>query len=162
MPEIEKEVNKLIKAGFIYELKYPTWITNIVPVRKKNRQLHICVDFQDLNEACPKDDFPLPVTELKIDSAIGHEALSLLDCTVGYNQIQMALEDQEATTFRTPKGIFCYKVMPFGLKNAGATYQRACKQSLMTCSTKQLNAMLMIWWLSPRKGWNTYETLTNF
>ena len=60
-----------------------------------------------------------------IDSTTGHEALSFMDCTAGYNQIQVAPEDQEATAFRTPKGIFCYKVMPFGLKNAGATYQRA-------------------------------------
>ncbi|XP_074296967.1 uncharacterized protein LOC141627634 [Silene latifolia] len=60
VPKIEKEVNKLIKAGFIREVKYSTWIKNIVPVRKKNGQLRICVDFRDLNDACPKDDFPLP------------------------------------------------------------------------------------------------------
>ena len=125
VPEIKKEVNKLIEAGFIREVKYPTWIANIVPVRKKNGQLRICVDFRDLNDACPKDDFPLPVTKLMVDSTTGHEALSFMDCNAGYNQIQMAPEDQEATAFSTPKGIFCYKVMPFGLKNAGATYQRA-------------------------------------
>jgi len=83
------------------------------------------VDFRDLNDACPKDDFPLPVTELMIDSTIGHEALSFMDCMAGFNQIQMAPEDQEATAYRTTEGIFCYKVMPFSLKNAGATYQRA-------------------------------------
>ncbi|CAM8903253.1 unnamed protein product [Rhodiola kirilowii] len=121
VPEIEKEVNKLIDADFIREVKYPTWIANIVPVRKKNGQLRVCVDFRDLNEACPKDDFPLPVTELMIDATTGHEALSFMDCTVGYNQIHMAPEDQDATAFRTSKEIFCYKVMPFGLKNAGAT-----------------------------------------
>jgi len=93
-------------------------------VRKKNNQLRICVDFRDLNDACPKDDFPLPVTKLMIDSTIEHEVLSFMDCTAGYNQIQMAPEDQEATAFRMPKGIFCYKVMPFGLKNAGAMYKR--------------------------------------
>ncbi|CAM8927661.1 unnamed protein product [Rhodiola kirilowii] len=128
VPEIEKEVNKLIDADFIREVKYPTWIANIVPVRKKNGQLRVCVDFRDLNEACPKDDFPLPVTELMIDATTGHEALSFMDCTAGYNQIHMAPEDQDATAFRTPKGIFCYKVMPFGLKNAGATYQRAMQK----------------------------------
>jgi len=69
--------------------------------------------------------FPLPVTELMIDSTAGHEALSFIDCTARYNPIKMAPEDQEAMTFRTPKGIFCYKVMPFGLKNVGVTYQRA-------------------------------------
>ncbi|XP_074293322.1 uncharacterized protein LOC141620315 [Silene latifolia] len=125
LPEIEVEVNKLIDAGFITEVKYPTWIANIVPVRKNNGQLRICVDFRDLNDAYPKDDFSLPVTEIMIDATTGHEALSFMDCTAGYNQIQMAPEDEEATAFRTPKGIFCYKVMPFGLKNAGAMYQRA-------------------------------------
>jgi len=69
--------------------------------------------------------FPLPVTEPLIDATIGHEALSFMDCTIGYNQIQMALKDQDATAFRMLKGIFYYRVMPFGLKNAGATYQRA-------------------------------------
>ena len=102
-------MNKLIEAGFIREVKYPTWIANIVPVRKKNGQLRVCVDFRDLNDACPKDDFPLPVTELMIDSTTGHEALSFMDCTAGYNQIQMAPEDQEATAFRTPKASFATK-----------------------------------------------------
>ena len=76
IPEIEQEVNKLIDAGFIHKAKYPTWIANIVPVRKKNGQLRICVDFRDLNNACPKDDFPLPATELMIGAITGHEALS--------------------------------------------------------------------------------------
>ncbi|XP_074298547.1 uncharacterized protein LOC141629445 [Silene latifolia] len=79
VPEIEKEVNKLIEAGFIREVKYSTWIANIVPVRKKNGQLRICIDFRYLNDACPKDDFPLPVTELMIDATTGHEALSFMD-----------------------------------------------------------------------------------
>ena len=125
IPEIEKEVNKLIEAGFIREVKYPTWIANIVPVRKKNNQLRICVDFRDLNDACPKDDFPLPVTKLMIDSTIEHEVLSFMDCTGGCNKIQMAPKDEEATALHTPKGIFYYKVMPLGLKIVGATNQRA-------------------------------------
>jgi len=81
--------------------------------------------FGTSNEACPKDDFSLPATELMINSTAGHEALSFMDCVACYNQIQMAPEDQEATTLRTPKGIFCYRIMPFSLKNTGATYQRA-------------------------------------
>ena len=79
VPEI-KEVNKLIEAGFISEVKYPTWIANIMPARKKNEQLHIFVDFRDLNEPCSKDNFLLPVTELMIDTTIGQEALSFMDC----------------------------------------------------------------------------------
>ncbi|XP_051132475.1 uncharacterized protein LOC127252363 [Andrographis paniculata] len=128
IPQIENEVNKLIEVGFIREVKYPQWISNIVPVKKKNGQIRVCVDFRDLNEACPKDDFPLPITELMIDATTGHEALSFMDGSSGYNQIRMAPEDEELTAFRTPKGIYCYKVMPFGLKNAGATYQRAMQK----------------------------------
>ncbi|KAG9439903.1 hypothetical protein H6P81_020068 [Aristolochia fimbriata] len=125
VPEIEKEVDKLLKADFIREVKYPSWIANIVPVKKKNGQIRVCVDFRDLNKACPKDDFPLPITELMVDATTGHEALSFMDGSSGYNQIRMDPKDEEKTAFRTPKGIFCYKVMSFGLKNAGATYQRA-------------------------------------
>ncbi|TYK28162.1 uncharacterized protein E5676_scaffold289G00760 [Cucumis melo var. makuwa] len=128
IPQIEVEVNKLIEAGFIREVKYPTWIANIVPVRKKNGQLRVCVDFRDLNNACPKDDFPLPITEIMVDATTGHEALSFMDGSSGYNQIRMTLSDEEMTAFRTPKGIYCYKVMPFGLKNVGATYQRVMQK----------------------------------
>ncbi|XP_074300119.1 uncharacterized protein LOC141631334 [Silene latifolia] len=90
-------VHRLAIRKGISPRKYPTWIANIVPVRKKNGQLRVCVDFRDLNDACPKDDFPLPVTKLMIDATTGHEALSFMDCTAGYNQIHMAPEDQEAT-----------------------------------------------------------------
>ncbi|KAL0299019.1 UNVERIFIED_CONTAM: Transposon Tf2-12 polyprotein [Sesamum radiatum] len=128
IPLIEGEVNKLIEVGFIREVKYPMWISSIVPVRKKNGQIRVCVDFRDLNNACPKDDFPLPIAELMIDATTGHEALSFMDGSSGYNQIRMAPTDEELTAFRTPKGIYCYKVMPFGLKNIGATYQRAMQK----------------------------------
>ncbi|KAL0378632.1 UNVERIFIED_CONTAM: Transposon Tf2-11 polyprotein [Sesamum radiatum] len=104
------------------------WISSIVPVRKKNGQIRVCVDFRDLNNACPKDDFPLPIAELMIDATTGHEALSFMDGSSGYNQIRMAPTDEELTAFRTPKNIYCYRVMPFGLKNAGATYQRAMQR----------------------------------
>ncbi|KAG9458357.1 hypothetical protein H6P81_002865 [Aristolochia fimbriata] len=128
VPEIEKEVDKLLKADFIREVKYPSWIANIVPVKKKNIQIRVYVDFRDLNKACPKDDFPLPITELMVDATTGHEALSFTDGSSSYNQIRMDPKDEEMTAFHTPKGIFCYKVMPFGLKNAGATYQRAMQK----------------------------------
>ncbi|KAG9454478.1 hypothetical protein H6P81_007382 [Aristolochia fimbriata] len=124
-PFVRPEVDKLIAANFIREVKYPSWIANIVPVKKKTGQIRVCVDFRDLNTACPKDDFPLPITELMVVATTGHEALSFMDRSSGYNQIWMDPKDEELTAFRTPKGIFCFKVMPFGLKNAGATYQRA-------------------------------------
>ncbi|CAL8152128.1 unnamed protein product [Prunus armeniaca] len=129
LSQIEAEVDKLIAAGFIRKVKYSTWIANIIPVKKKiTGQIRICVDFRDLNKACPKDDFPLPIIELMVDATTSHEALSFMDGLSGYNQIRMSPEDEELTAFRTPKGIYCYKVMPFGLKNAGATYQRAMQK----------------------------------
>jgi len=73
------EVDKLIKAGFIKEIQYPRWLANIVPVEKKNGQIQVCVDFRDLNRACPKDDFPLPITEMVVDATTGFEALSFMD-----------------------------------------------------------------------------------
>ncbi|XP_075101682.1 uncharacterized protein LOC142177114 [Nicotiana tabacum] len=109
VPLIETKVNKLIKAGFVREVKYPTWISSIVPVRKKNGQIRVCVDFRDLNNACPKDEFPLPIHELMIDAITVYEAMSFMDGSSGYNQILMAPKDEELTTFRTPKGIYCYK-----------------------------------------------------
>ncbi|KAL0413496.1 UNVERIFIED_CONTAM: hypothetical protein Sradi_1551300 [Sesamum radiatum] len=75
-----------------------------------------------------KDDFPLPIAELMINATTGHEALSFMDGSSGYNQIRMAAADEELTAFRTPKGIYCYRVMHFGLKNDGATYQRAMQR----------------------------------
>ncbi|XP_020410515.1 uncharacterized protein LOC109946596 [Prunus persica] len=129
LSQIEAEVDKLIAAEFIREVKYSMWIANIVPVKKKiTGQIRICVDFRDLNEAFPKDDFPLPIIELMVDATIGHEALSFMDGSSGSNQIRMSPEDEILIAFRTPKGIYCYKVMPFGLKNAGATYQRAMQK----------------------------------
>jgi hypothetical protein len=83
------------------------------------------VDFRNLNKACPKDEFPLPNMDLLIDSAAGHTMFSFMDGFSGYNQIQMSPKDAMKTVFRTPIGNFYYTMMPFGLKNAGATYQRA-------------------------------------
>ncbi|KAK4390240.1 Transposon Tf2-12 polyprotein [Sesamum angolense] len=125
---IEDRVNKLIEVGFIQEVKYPMWISSIIPVRKKNGQIRVCVDFRDLNNAYPKDDFPLPIAELMIDATMGHKALSFMDGSSGYNQIRMAPADEELMAFHISKGIYCYKVIPFGLNNVGATYQRAMQK----------------------------------
>src|SRR5688500_10123348 len=100
-----------IAADFIREVKYPKWVSSIVPVQKKNGQIRICVDFRDLNKACPKDDFLIPISEILIDVTMAYEIFSFMDGFSRYNQIKMALEDEELTTFRTPKGIYCYKVM---------------------------------------------------
>uniref|UniRef100_A0A2N9I0U3 Uncharacterized protein n=1 Tax=Fagus sylvatica TaxID=28930 RepID=A0A2N9I0U3_FAGSY len=121
---ISDEVEKLLTAGFIREVFYPDWLANVVMVKKANGKWRMCVDFTDLNKACPKDSFPLPRIDQLVDSTAGHRLLTFMDAFSGYNQIMMDDTDQEKTSFITSKGLFCYKVMPFGLKNAGATYQR--------------------------------------
>ena len=93
-------------------------------VKKASGKWRMCVDFTDLNKACPKDSYPLPRIDQLVDSTAGHQLLSFMDAFSGYNQIKMDEADQEKTSFITSQGLFCYKVMPFGLKNAGATYQR--------------------------------------
>nr|XP_009625267.1 uncharacterized protein LOC104116171 [Nicotiana tomentosiformis] len=93
-------------------------------VKKKNVKWRMCVYFIDLNKACLKDSFPLPHINQLIDTTARHELLSFLDAYSGYNQILMEEGDQEKTTSITHRGTYCYRIMPFGLKNAGATYQR--------------------------------------
>ncbi|GJS84770.1 reverse transcriptase domain-containing protein [Tanacetum coccineum] len=84
----------------------------------------MCMDFKDLNKACPKDGYPLPKIDWKVESLCGYPFKCFLDAYKGYHQIKMAEEDEEKTAFITSQGIFCYSKMPFGLKNVGATYQR--------------------------------------
>ena len=109
---VKNEVTKLKQAGAIKEVFYTEWLANTVVVRKKNIKWRVCMDFTDLNRACPKDPFPMP----RIDQ--------LVDATVGHHQIPLALEDQEKIAFISPTGNYHYKVIPFGLKNAESTYQR--------------------------------------
>ena len=94
----------------------------MVMVKKANGKWRMCVDFIDLNQACPKDSFPLPRIDQLVDLIARHKLLTFMDAFFGYNQIQMAKEDQEKTAFITNK------VMPFRLKNVGATYQRLVNQ----------------------------------
>ncbi|XP_012833010.1 PREDICTED: uncharacterized protein LOC105953875 [Erythranthe guttata] len=121
---IKAEMAKLLEAGHIRPVQYPEWLSNVVLVPKPGGKWKLCVDFTDLNKACPKDPFPLPRIDQLIDSTSGCELPSFLDAYQGYNQILLAPEDQERASFITDQGIYCYQVMPFGLKNAGATYQR--------------------------------------
>ncbi|KAK1666721.1 hypothetical protein QYE76_054880 [Lolium multiflorum] len=128
---IGEEINRLRKAGFIRELKESEWVANPVMVPKKDTTaLRMCIDYTGLNKHCPKDHFPLPRIDQIVDSTAGCDRLSFLDAYSGYNQIKLKKEDQELTAFITPHGVFCYNVMTFGLKNAGATYQR-CMQACL-------------------------------
>ena len=119
---VVEEVEKLLTAGFIREVYYPEWLANVVMVKKSNVKWRICVDFTDLNRACPKDSFPLPMIDQLVDSTADHKLLTFIDAFSSYNQIRMNKEVQEKTTFVTSQGQYCYRVMPFGLKNARATY----------------------------------------
>jgi len=116
---ILEETQKLLTAGHIREIQYPEWLTNVVLVKKANGQWRMCVDFThitDLNKACPKDSYPLPSIDALVDSASACRLLSFLDAFSGYNECK--------TAFMTELSCYCYTMMPFGLKNAGATYQR--------------------------------------
>ena len=121
---IKEEVQKLTTAKFFWEVYYPDWLANMVMVNKANGKWRICVDFTNLNKAYPKDSYPLPDINQLVDSTTGHKLLSFMDAFSGYNHIRMDEADQEKTSFVTSQCLFCYKVMPFRLKNAGATYQR--------------------------------------
>jgi hypothetical protein len=127
LDEVKKEVEKMLDAGFIRPCRYAEWISSMVPVQKKDGRWHVCVDFRDLNRATPKDEYPMPIAETLINAAAGHKMMSFMDGNTSYNQIFMAPEDVNKTAFRVPGavGLFEYLVMNFGLKNAGATYQRA-------------------------------------
>ena len=123
--KIKEEVKKQFDAGFLAVARYPEWVTNIVPVPKKDGKVRMCVDYRDLNRASPKDNFPLPHIDILVDNTANFALFYFIDGFSGYNQIKMVTEDMEKTTFVTLWRTFCYKVMSFGLKNVGATYQRA-------------------------------------
>jgi len=126
---IKEETKKLLSVGHIREIQYLEWLANVVLVKKANVVLvkkangkwKMCVDFTDLNKACPKDSYPLPSIDALVDSASGCKMLSFLDVISRYNQIKMHARDERKTAFMTEMSCYCYTVMPFGLKNAGTT-----------------------------------------
>ena len=106
---INKEVGKLLHAGAIRKVEYPEWLANVILVKKANGKWRLCIDFTDINKACPKDSFPLPRIDLIVDATAGHELLSFIDPFSGYNQISMDPNDQEKTSFVTAQGTYHYK-----------------------------------------------------
>ena len=125
---IQTEVDNLLHNGFIRAIKYPEWLANVVVVPKKENKWRVCVDYTDLNDSCLKDSFPLPRIDQIVDASAGHGMLSFLDAFSGYHQIPMHPPNVEKTSFITPRGLYYYNVMPFGLKNAGTTYQRLVRK----------------------------------
>jgi len=137
---VKEETQKLLSVGHIREIQYPEWLANVVMVKKANGEWRMCVDFTDLNKACPKDSYLLPSIDALVDSASGCKMLSFLDAFSGYNQIKMHPRDESKTTFMTETSSYCYKVMPFGLKNAGATYQRLMDKVLAPMLGRNMHA----------------------
>jgi hypothetical protein len=126
---IRKKVRKLLDAGFIEEVRHPVWLANPVIVPKANGKLQMCIGYTSLNKACPKDPYPLPRIDQIVDSTSGCELLSFLDAYSGFHQIQMSREDRKHTAFVTVDGLYCYIVMPYGLKNALPTFVRAMSKT---------------------------------
>ena len=120
--KIKEEVEKQLKASYLTAIAYSDWVANIVPVPKKDGKVRMCVDYKDLNRASLKDNLPLPHIDTLIDNTATNMFFSFMDGFSGYNQIKMAEEEKAKTTFTTHWGTYAYDVMPFGLKNAGATY----------------------------------------
>nr|GEU42863.1 reverse transcriptase domain-containing protein [Tanacetum cinerariifolium] len=122
-----KETEELMKAWILWKVKHQTWVANPVMVKKSDGGWRMCVDFTDINKACPKDCYPLPEIDWKIESLSWFRLKCFLDAYKGYHQIQMTEEDEDKIAFYARERVLCYKKMSFGLKNAGATYQRARK-----------------------------------
>jgi hypothetical protein len=123
---IRVEVNKLLEAGFIRSVDYPSWLANSVLVENPDGSWRMCIDYTSRNKACPKDEYPLPHICQIVDSMTTSELLSFLDPYSGYHQINLTTDDEEKTLFIMSFGIFCYTKMAFRLKNGGggATYQK--------------------------------------
>ena len=121
MEAIEAEIHKLIEYSFIREGQYSGLLILYLYLRRM-KKIMVCIDFRDINIACPKDEYLLPITDIMIDNRCGFERMSFMDGFSRYKQNEMHPDDENHTSFRTPFRIFCYKVMPSGLKNAGPTY----------------------------------------
>jgi hypothetical protein len=126
---IRKEVRKLLDTDFIEEVHHPVWLANPVIVPKANGKLWMCIDYTCLNKACPKDLYPLPRIDEIVDSTSECDLLSFLDAYSCFHQIQMSREDRKHTTFVTADGLYCYVVMPYGLKNALPTFVQAMSKT---------------------------------
>jgi hypothetical protein len=136
------KVKRLLSAGVIREVTYPEWLANTVMVKKVNGKWKMCIDFIDLNKACPKDEFPLPRIDSLVDAAATSDLMSLLDCYSGYHQIWMKKEDEPKTSFITPSGTCFYLWMSEGLKNAGGSFSRMTAKVL--CSQIGRNVLTYV------------------
>jgi hypothetical protein len=122
---LEREVKQILDTKIIVPLRYPDWVANLVPVRKKNGEIRLCVDFRNLDKSSRKDNYPLPKMDHVLEKVVGENRMSMIDDFSGYNQISINQQDKEKTTFTTPWGTLMYDKIPFSLMNVGTTFQRA-------------------------------------
>ena len=115
----------MYKSGIIVPIMFSDWISKFVPIRKKTGEIRLCIDYRNLNQVLLKDNYPLPKMDHILQRVVGASCMSLLDGYSRYNQISVHEDDRDKTTFTNPWGTFHYAKMPFGLKNAGATFQWA-------------------------------------
>ncbi|MFS7999428.1 putative nucleotidyltransferase, Ribonuclease H [Helianthus anomalus] len=139
---MKEQVMELLNAGIIREVRYQTWVASPVMVQKPNGSWRMCVDYKDLNKACSRDCYALPDIDEKIDSLATFRWKCFLDCYKGYHQVQMAVQDEDKTAFRTPTRLYCYTKMSFGLKNAGATYQRLMNETFKDAIDKYIEVYM--------------------
>ena len=143
---------RLLAAEFIRKIYHSEWLANVVMVPKKDDSFRMCIDFKHINRACPKDHFPLPRIDQIVDSTAGCERLSFLYAYSGYHQIRLYGPDEIKTAFITPFGCFCYVTMPFGLKNAGATFMRMIQKCLLTQISRNVEEYMDDTVVKSRKG----------
>jgi hypothetical protein len=155
-----EEVRKLLHAGFIEEVHHPVWLANPVIVPKANGKLWMCIDYTSLNKACPKDPYPLPRIDQIVDSTSGCDFLSFLDAYCGFHQIRMSREDRKHTAFVTVDGLYCYVVMPYGLKNALPTFVRAMSKTFGDLIRDKVEVYVDDIVVKTRRGSTVVEDLT--
>ena len=154
--KVKEDIEKLLKAKFIRPIRYVQWFENIVPMMKKNRKLRVCVDFRDLNVVTLKDMYVMLIVDMLVDSTTNNELLSFMDAFSRYIQIIIVVDDIFKTAFRCPGslGMFEWLVMPFGLKNAGATYQMTMNSIFHDMLGHTWRFISMILWLNLRRSLN--------
>jgi hypothetical protein len=157
---IREEVWKLLHAGFIEEVHHLVWLANPVIVPKENGKLQMCIDYTNLNKACPKDSYPLPRIDQIVDSTLGCDFLSFLDAYSGFHQIQMSREDRKHTAFVTVDGLYCYVVMPYGLKNDLPTFVRAMSKTFGDLIRDKVEVYVDDIMVKTRRGSTIVEDLT--
>jgi hypothetical protein len=157
---IREEARKLLNAGFIEEVHHPVWLANPVIVSKANRKLRMCIDYTSLNKACPKDPYPLPCIDQIMDSTSGCDLLSFLDAYSGLHQIQMSREDRKHTASVIVDGLYCYVVMPYGLKNALPTFVRVMSKTFRDLIRDMIEIYVNDIMVKTKRGSTLVEDLT--